>query len=265
MTRWLSVLGLLAAGAALLAGDDKKSNDDQKAAKIRVVSLSIYNAPPPKPGTFMAVPNGLNMDVMVSLPGRFIIGVDAKGSQLERFTDDKDHVLFKKGGGLFGTETHWILEHFMRFNPDGEAVTVTIRGTDPPGKGAEKILLKGSLNVLCGADEKVADAKEVAMKPKQEAEVGPFKVRVGPFGNAVEVLSDKENLKNVEFLDTNGKAIVTGLPTRSHTQSGRGKTSHHYNYFLAGKHEKFTVKIHYCTKVETVKVPLDLRVGLSLE
>jgi hypothetical protein len=263
MKRWLSALGLLAAGTALLAGEDKKTADDKLAVKIQVVSLSIYKAPPPKPGTFMAIPNGLNMEVMVSLPGRFITGVDANGSQLDRFTDDKDNVLFKKG--LFGMRTHWVQEFGMRFNPAGESVTVLIRGTDPPGKGAERILLKGSLNVNCGSDEKVTDAKEMAMKPKEEAEVGPFKVRVGPFGSAVEVVSNEENLKNVEFLDAKGKAIFTGVPTRGPMPSEKGKTAHHCNYFLAGKFEKFAVKIHYFTKTETVKVPLDLRVGLSLE
>jgi hypothetical protein len=265
MTRWLSALGLLAAGTALLAGDENKSSDDKKAGKIQVVSLSIYKMPPPKPGTFMAIPNGLNMEVMISLPSRHITGVDAKGSQLDRFTDDKDNVLFKKGGGLFGTELPWVQEYGIRFNPEDESVTVMIHGTNPPGKGAEKILLKGALNVRCGSDAKVTDAKEMAMKPKEEAEVGPFKVRVGQFGSAVEVLSNEENIKNVEFLDDKGKAIMTGQPNRVLFPSQKGKITHHYNYFLAGKRDKFSVKIHYFTKVETVKVPLDLRVGLGLE
>jgi hypothetical protein len=259
MTRWLSALGLLAAGTVLFAGDANKT------AKIQVTSLSIYKAPPPKPGTFMAMPNGLSMEVMVSLPGRYITGVDAKESPLDHFKDDKDNVLFKKSRGLFGGGTLWVQEYGTRITPDGEAVTVMIRGTEPPGKGAERILLKGSLNVKCGSDAKVTETKEMAMKPKEEAEVGPFKVRVGQFGSSVEVVSNEENIKNVEFLEDKSKVITTGMPNRVQLPSEKGKMSYHYNYFLVGKREKFSVKVHYFTKVETVKVPLDLHVGLGLE
>jgi hypothetical protein len=48
-------------------------------------------------------------------------------------------------------------------------------------------------------------------------------------------------------------------------ESGKGKGHYVYSYFLGSKSEKFSVKIHYFTKVEMVQVPLDLRVGLDLE
>jgi hypothetical protein len=264
MTRWLSALCALAAGTALLAAEDKKAAGDKTPAKIQVISLTVSKAPPPKPGTFMFRANGVTMEVMVSLPGHFITGVDVKASKLDRFTDDKDYVLFKKGGGLFGMGSNWLNEYGVRFDPEGESVTVTVQGTDPPGKGAEKILLKGSLNVSYGSDEKATDKKEMAKKPKEEIDMNPFKVRVSEFGQ-IEVLSNAENIKKVEFFDDKGKPITAGQPGRSRMESENEKPSYKYSYFLIGKYEKLSVKIHYFAKVETVKVPLDLRVGLGLE
>ncbi len=259
MKRWFSALCLLTASTVLWAADDKPS------AKFQVISLAIYKAPPPKPGTFMMVSNGIHMELMVSLPDKPITGVDVKSSKLDSFRDDKDNVLFKKSGGLFGGGANWLQELGMRYGPDGESVTMQIRGTSPPGKGANKILLKGSLNIKCGADAKATDSKVMAMKPKEQADVGPFKVRVSQFGNQVEVEAEDENIKKIEFLDDKGKEIPISPSHRTRMESGKGKGHYVYYYFLGSKSEKFSVKIHYFAKVETVQVPLDLRVGLDLE
>lgn len=263
MMRWLVSLCLLAAATVLLAADDKSAKD-KKSAKIQVTSLSISKAPPPKPGTFMLQGNGLLMDIMISLPGRFITGLDAKASKLDRFTDDKDNALFKKSGGLFGGGANWLNEYAIRFDPDGESVVLQVKGTSTPAKDAEKILLKASLNLKYGSEDKTTDAKALTLKAKAEADIGPFKVRVGQFGN-IEIWSSDENIKKVEFLDDKGKPIMTGLPGRNRNPSTKERLSYGYSYFLLGKRDKLSIKIHYFTKVETIKVPLDLRVGLGLE
>lgn len=258
MKRWLSVLCLLIFGASLLGADEK-------AVKTQVISLSIYKSPPPKPGTFMANANGVHMELMLSLPKQFITGVDAKASKLDRFSDDKDNVLFKKTGGLFGSGANWLAEYGMRFDAEGGAV-VHIQGNNPPGKGAEKIILKGSVTIKCGSEEKATDTKEMTHKPKEEADVGPFKVRVSQFGNTIEVLSSEENVKKIELFDDKGKPIFTGPPSHGRNLQAKDKMPFLYSVFLPGKRDaKFSVKIHYFPKVETVDVPLDLRIGLSLE
>jgi hypothetical protein len=264
MTRWLSALGLLAVGAALLAADDNKSVKGKISPKLQVLSLTIHKAPPSKPGVLMMFNNGVQMELMVSLPKRFITGVDVKASKLDRFSDDKNNALFKKSGGLLGGGLNWLSEFLIRYDPDGESVTVQFQGANPPGKGAGKILLKGSLNVKCGAEEKVTDAKELNLKSKEEADVGPFKVRVNQFGG-IEVLSSDENVKKIEFLDDKGKPIMFGTQNRTRNPAPKEKLTHIYSYFLFVKPDKCTVKVHYFNKVETVTVPLDLRVGLSLE
>ncbi len=265
MMRWLSALSLFAAGTVVLAAsDDKKADGEKKSAEIRIVSLSIYKAPPAMPGTFMMRPNGVNLEVMVSLPGRHIVGFDAKAAKLDRFTDDKENILFKQVGGIFGGPS-WLNEYGVRYDPDGASVTYQVNGNNPPGKGAEKLLLKGSVVLKCGTEPKSEEVKELEMKPKQEAAAGSFKVRVGQFGNQIEVLSPEENLQKVEFLDAKGKAIATGVPSRVRMPPNKDKLNYAYYYFLIGKHEKFSAKIHHFTKVESVTVPLDLKVGMGLE
>lgn len=264
MTRWLSILGLLAAGTAVWAADDNKSAVNKNAPKIQVISLSIHKAPPPKPNSFMASFDGVHMDVMVSVPKRFITGVDVKASKLDRFTDDKDNALYKKGGGLFGGGPEWLSNMGMRFDADGETFTIHIQGNKLPGKGAGKIIFKGSVNVKCGAEEKATDAKELTMKPKEEVDIGPFKLRRNQFGG-IEILSSNENIKKIDILDDKGKPIMTSPPTHVRSPLPNEKLPYVYSLFLFGKRDKVSVKVHYFAKVETISVPLDLRVGLSLE
>lgn len=263
MTRWLSALGVLAAGVALLAAEDKESTGAKRPADVSVISLTIRKAPPPKPGTYRQCPNGIDMEVRISLPEQCITGVDVESAKLDRFTDDKGHVLFHKDSGLGAA---WLPDYGMQFGPNGELVTVPVRGTNPPAKGAAKIILKGSLNVKCGSDAKATPVKVMALKPKQEVPLGPFTVRVRDSSGEIQVLSDEENIKNVEFFDAKGKPIVvTGPPGRKRISSGKGKWRYVYSYYLSGKKEKFSIKIHYFPKIKIVKVPLDLRVGLSLD
>ncbi|MGH7226182.1 MAG: hypothetical protein ACRELF_23450, partial [Gemmataceae bacterium] len=95
MKRWFSAGCLFVAAAGLLAADNKKEAADKDAAKVQVTRLEIRNAPPAKKGEMRFVSNGINMDLLVSAPGKHITGVDFKASKLESFTDDKKNNLHK--------------------------------------------------------------------------------------------------------------------------------------------------------------------------
>lgn len=265
MTRWLSALCMLAAGTALLAADDKKEADDKASAKFQVTRLEIRNSPPPKPGTFSFVNNGTTLDVLIKPSGKHLTGVDFKASKLDSFTDDKKTDLHTKTGGLFGGGgSDWLNEVFVQYAPEGDAVTLQVKSNTKPAKGAEKILLKASLALRMGKDEKATEKKEIAFKPNEEATVGPFKVKVSQFGNQFNVISTEENLKGIEAFDENGKEIKLMPPGRMRQMNG-GKTEYHYSYFLFQKMAKFSLKVSYFDTVESVKVPMDLQVSLGLE
>jgi hypothetical protein len=78
------------------------------------------------------------------------------------------------------------------------------------------------------------------------------------------VISDQENLKNIELFDDKDKEIKIGLPGRMRMMKG-DKTEYIYSSVIFQKTSKFSIKINYYDKVENVKVPVDLKVGLSLE
>lgn len=265
MMRWLSALSVLAAGTALLAAEDKKDADDRASAKFQVTRLEIRNYPPPKPGTFAFVNNGMTLDVLVKPSGKHLTGVDFKASKLESFTDDKKTDLHTKSGGLFGSGgSDWLNEFFVQYSPEGDAVTLQVKSNAKPAKGAEKILLKASLVLRMGKDEKTTEKKEIAFKANEEAAVGPFKVKISQFGNQFNVISSEENLKSIEVVDENGKEVKLGPPGRMRQMNG-GKTEYHYSYFLFQKTAKVSIKASYFEKVESVKVPMELQVGLGLE
>lgn len=267
--RLLSALCLFAVSTTFLAADDKKPADDTTSAKVQAIGLSVRKALPAKPGTMIFMPQGVTMDLSIAKPGKFIVGVDAKASKLESFTDDKNNSLYKKPVGIFGAQQNWINEYATQYGPEAGHCTIQIAAGNPPGKGAGKIQVKASLVVQCGAEEKTADKKEIAIKTNEEVSVGDFKVKVNFAGGTVanlSVLSPEPRLKSVEFFDAAGKAIKPSSSTRSNNPFGPGgKPQSVVSYFLNGKMEKVSFKVTYFTKVESVTIPLDLKVGLDLE
>jgi hypothetical protein len=268
--RWLSTLCLLAAGSALFAAEEKKPAGEKTSAKVQVIGLFLRKAPPAKPGAFVFTPNGVTMDLTIAQPEKFIVGIDGKASKLESFTDDKKNDLVKKAPALFGGQANWLSEYATQFSPDGDHCTIQITAASAPGTGAEKILVKGSLVLRCGAEEKTTDKKEIALKMNEEASAGDFKVKVnntGDFGAGLTVLSAEPRVKSVEFFDPEGKAIKT-MPSGRSTNpvAPGGKPQAIVAYFLSGKKlDKVSFKINYFDKIESVTVPLELRVGLDLE
>lgn len=265
MMRWLSAPCLFVAAAGLLSAGDKKEAASKDTAKIQVTRLEIRKPPPQKAGGPFQMPDGISLAIMVSPPGKHVTGVDVKASKLDRLTDDKKNNLYKKAAFSFGG-SNWLSE-FAQYSPEGDSVTVLVSANNVPGSGASKVLLKASLVLNCGTDEKATDKKEIALKPKEEIALGSFKVQISPFSaNQVLVSSDKENIKNVEFFDDTGKKLTTGAAGRMPAPPGSDKKKQYtYSYFLFQKTEKVSVKINYFDKVEKVTVPLDLRVGVSLD
>lgn len=264
MKRLLSALCLFVLATGVFADDDKKADDGKGSAKFQVTRLEIRKYPPPKPGTFMFMNNGVSMDVIVTPTGKYITGVDFKASKLESIIDDKKNNLFKKAEGFFATQSDWLNEFFTQYTPEGDAVTIQVKSSIAPGKGAEKLLLKASLVLKCGSEGKATEKKEIAMKANEEATIDSFKVKIGQFGNQFNVISTEENIKNIEVYDDKGKEIKVGAPGRNRTTKG-DKTEYNYSFFLIQKLTKFSIKVNYFAKVESLTIPVDLNVGLGLE
>lgn len=268
--RLLSLLCLLAFSTGLLAADDKKAGEAKATANVRVTGLIVHKSPPRKQGAMMFSPTGTTLELLLSQAGTYFIGIDAKASKLDSFTDDKKNNLYKKTGALFGGQPNWINSFASMSAAEEGEYSIQITAANAPGKGATKILAKGTLVAKCGADEKTLEKKELALKPNEEVSVGDFKVKVnfaGGFGANLTVTSSEPRLKTMEFFDAAGKAIKIASSHRFTFPSGPGgKPQTQVNYFLNGNLKgKIAFKLTHFGKFESVKVPFDVRVGLDLE
>src|SRR5262249_24597347 len=139
--------------------------------------------------------------VTLTAPGKFVLGIDVKESKLAEFTDDKGTKLYT--ADRFGIS--W-LSDLPLINPDGDVCTVHFNGQAAPGKGATKLHVKATVVLTCGKEEKSADPKEIAIKKDNKETVGDFTIQVindGEMfgGPQIQVTSEKQNLKGVEFFD----------------------------------------------------------------
>jgi hypothetical protein len=263
MTRWLPALCLLGTATALYAAEEKKAD-----VTAQATALAIRKPLPPKQKEPLAfVDNGSTaLDVTLTATGKYVLGVDAKASKLDHFTDDKQTKLYS--GERFGVS--WLSE-FAQVTPDGEQCTVHLNAPAPPAKGAGKVLVKGTVVLLCGADEKSADKMEIAIKKDQKVTAGAFTLQVTNDGAAfggpqIAVISDKQNLKGAEFFDAKGEPIkLQLLPYRQTFFAGPGKTQFGLVSTLPKKADAVSVKVVYFDKVNPVEVPLDLSVGVGLD
>jgi hypothetical protein len=262
--RSLSALCLLAAGTLVFAAAEEKQTPTAQATSLRV----SRPLPAKKKDVFVYGSSGTTLEVTVSAPGKYIVGIDAKKCKLEHFTDDKKTKLFA-GGGLFGGAS-WLNEYFVQITPDAERCSVQLTGQTAPAKGANKVLVKGSLIINCGSDEKTTDKKEIAMKLNTEASVGTYTLKVTQAasqfnGGQIAILSDARDVKSAEFLDAAGKTIQVLPPFRSSTFDSKSKRKESLSYFLPKKIDAVTVKVTYFNKVEAMTVPFDLSVGVGLD
>jgi hypothetical protein len=261
MKRWLSTLCLLAFAAGLFAADEKKSDITAQATGLNIRKpLPVKKKDP----NFFVDPGSTALDVALSAPGKFILGIDVKKSKLDQFTDDKDTKLYTPQP--FGS---W-LSDFPFINPEGDVCTVHVNGATPPAKGATKLRLKATVVLTCGAGEKATDKKEIAIKKGTKETVGDFTIEVTNDGEMfggpqVMVASDKQNLKTIEFFDAKGDPIKLFFPPFRQTLNPGGKKQYGMLSTLPKKMDSVKVKATYFEKTEEVSAPIDLNVGVGLE
>jgi hypothetical protein len=265
MKRWLSTFCVLACAAGLFAADEPKSDITAQATQ-----LSVRKPLPPKKKEAFAFPdNGsTNLDVALSAPGKFVLGIDTKAGKLTEFADDKGTKLFTENKFGFG----W-LGDFPIINPEGDVCTVHLNGQTAPAKGATKLKVKATVVLTCGSGEKATDKKEIKIKKDAKETVGDFTVQViddgAMFGAPqIQVSSDKQNLKSLSFFDDKGQEIKLFFPPFRQTiypMKAGDKMRYGLLANLPKKMDAVTVKATYFEKTEAVSAPIDLDIGVGLE
>jgi len=277
--------------ALLLCGGLLSAQGNPKT--LRVVALQITQPLAKEDAELsFAFNHGTHIDLIVHLPGKRILALDADASKLVCFTDDKKTDLSQTDG--FG----WLTDVHSRISPDGTRMGFQIRSTAVPAAGATRLRIQGTIVLLFGSEEKTAEAKEVTLKAVGSIKVGPTEIRTSKdeFGKAFErgmeelagalfgglfgaempknkgrprpeervaLTHSQPNIKSVVFLDKDGKVIPSESVGRGSFSAFGGPPSYTTEYRVKGKLDKATVRVTYFSKIQPIKVPLDLEIGVG--
>src|SRR5262249_33646384 len=141
--------------------------------------------PTNRPGPVMRfgsfVREGTIVTLLVTDPGKSIIGLDATASKLTSFKDDKQADLLKakpkprNQGMVFNLGPDDNLPRKGENGTDGHSCLIEVRGPALPTSGASKITLKGTLVFNCSAAEKTAELKNVAASTVEPSNLASVK------------------------------------------------------------------------------------------
>ncbi|MEX2185467.1 MAG: hypothetical protein WD875_01680 [Pirellulales bacterium] len=214
---------------------------------------------------------GTHIHFFVTDPQRDVLDVEEKGSKAT-CTDDK--------GKDLATATKDENPHFFptgspfsaREAKDNGGTIIELEFPNTPAKGASKVIVKGEVALRCGIGEIVVDKKDVALKPKTAVKAGPVEFTINSaedqdFGDVKFMIELKASqpfdaIREIEFLDADGKTIEHENMGSSSFGFG-GKMEYQRNIGLHKKVDKCTLRIKHYKTIETVKVPLDLEVGVG--
>jgi hypothetical protein len=263
MRKLLLLSACLMACAALALADDKK--DEKKEDKTKseatitpselAISRKVESKLP-----YGGFSDGTRVSFILTYPKKHLLGVD-KTSKMASMKDDKDNSLIDDKQQFSGG-----FSEFAQVAEDGSAMLVTASAfLKAPGKGATRILIKGDLVVLCGADEKTVESKKIEFKEKTKGKAGDFDVEVtrekdgfGADGPGFTVTTKSRGMRSLVVKDADGKSVEV---LKRGWYGGDQRT---YNYALAKPLKEGTIHVTYFSKEEKVKVPIDLSVGLDL-
>jgi hypothetical protein len=202
---------------------------------------------------------GLQIYLRVSLPKNTILKVDGDKTSL-KVKDSANKEL--------ATD-----DNFMSFKAsigdDKHSAVVPIQCTDFPSAGSTSLTVFGEATLSCGADEKT-ETVSVTIKEGNELKLGPVTAKVTQIGDGFQPdrksveLESKVSFDQIEslvFLDATGKEIETS-PGASFSS---GNISYSQGFQFAGNPSDIAkAKISYFQKIESVKVPVDVKFGMDL-
>jgi len=270
MRKWsiLSACAMLCVPLAL--ADDRKDDSKKAAPTAKAVGVSVGRKIDDKVADQFQlgkIARGTEVELLVRSPDRPLLGFE-KWSKLT-VEDDKGNVL---NDPRDLSRVNFAVLTQVSF--DRAAMTFSVPA-GLPGKGATKVRLQGELLVLCGTEEKAAEAKKFDLAEDHKAKAGDFEVKVvskkglyrdnGEYrvGSAeLRVSSDvfKRNVvKSLVVKDGDGNVLDVARPGVGSWVPFEASSL----FVLTKPVKQGTVVVTYFDKSEQAKVAIDLRVGLG--
>lgn len=237
---------------------------------IEVISVTAKKKPKLKLSLFGQ--EGLEIRMATQLKGKSVLSVDKEKSAVTSFTDDTGADLsggLKKGNGMF----FWAqLQSGFGNDKPKDIADLKIRCGTLPKPGAGKVHLQAKLGLVTAAGTK-SETVKVACKKDTEFTVGPYQFKIieakpPKWGKAKMVLrlESKKSLvgiAKIEMVDGNGKAVKTEN-AGSGSMSFAGKTTYTKGVGLPVVADEATLKFTLHQQMETVVLPIDMKIGLGL-
>lgn len=223
---------------------------------------------------------GTQLRLLLSSSTKQFVGMDEQASALTRLADDKGTVLAPTAGGRqsgFGTFSSSLLQN-------GRLCAVEIRAPAVPASGATKLIAQGELVLRCGEGEKTVESEPLDLAAGGKLNLGSTPVtvkqagegmgfRITGFGSTdsgdtkmsvtLSAQAPLDMIKSLTFLDPEGK-VIKHQRMGSSSMGFAGQMTHEVTYGLAQKVSKLKVKVVQFERVELLKVPLSLEVGVGL-
>ena len=233
--------------------------------------------------------------LLVQMPDHLIVALDDEASKLTRFSDDKNTDLLQKKeaaprtggieGNLMGSTTNMttmvrdmgptpIQARMMGMHGTAQKkVLIDCSAPNRPASGTQTIALEGQIVLQCGQGTKTTEHKNIPLDGSGKFETGGITVAVkkenrppfGGFGSEMKMqiafTSNKplDNIVSYEFLDAQGNEIEW----QQSGWMGMGQTQTRY-FNLAEEVDSLTIQLEEYEKIETITLPVSLKVGLGL-
>jgi len=265
-------------------------------AKLETHAISVTKKTPPfemREGRFIPTQHeGTVVSLIVQMPDYSIITLNEEASKITKFVDDKNNDLLKvvprAGGvmGMMGMDMMNVTTPPLRAYPAGQMMLINCSSPNCPAPGTQAITLEGQLVLQCGQGTKTTEQKNIPLDGKGKFEAGGITVtikkeeqdqQVGLFGGMsgmsvwggsgmemktrISMTSTKslDSVISYTFLDADGDEIEW-------QDAGSFWTDQlHTEYFqLAEEVDVLTIQLEEYEKIETITLPVSIKVGLGL-
>ena len=272
MKRWM----ILLSAAALFAAAGLSLVSAQKAGAKKptaeVVGLSVAK---PRTGDkfgrseAQGLTAGTRVCFKIAMPDSFIIKLDTDAGKLKTFADDKGTDLVPKKA-RFGSR--WL--GWPGIDKDKHTCRFVVQNTKAvPAAGATALTVQADIVLLCGADPKEGEQKNVALKAGSEVTIGPVAMKIeavkdsdwggGKFTVQFTSSTDLTSIRELTFLDSAGKKIE-GQKVSSASWGMAGRMTYRRTYGLKRKVASATIRISYFGRMEKRTVPIDAKIAVGL-
>jgi len=267
MKQWVLSLPVALAAAAGL-----EPIDDDGRTSVQVVGLQVVRPLPGDKGkqSLTGRRTGTVLTIRAARADEHLLGVDAKLSRLETFTDDRKTEMVSESGKLLRT---W-LDGRTWAGPDGRNCLFEIVSTRTPARGARQLRLKAGMVLKCGRDGVAAEQANFRLVKDSRLTVGPAPMKVTGVqrGDRTTILtlstkSSVERIARIRFFDADGKEIDTQLLEES-VVGFMGNTFYDRTYCLKTAKPRrihaVTARVEYFNQIRRLVVPVDVTATLGL-